>query len=204
MHHRYFVTGIDTGIGKTIVSAILALATAATYWKPIQSGDLDKSDSMLVKRLTRNKVNILPEAVKLKHPLSPHAAAFMEKRSIGLENFKQELPKGNLIVEGAGGLMVPFNNNELILDLIKQLNLEVILVSKNYLGSINHTLMSLEVLKSRAINIKGVLFNGETNELTEEVILKYTGVKCLGRIPNAENLDEAFIEEMALQMKNSL
>jgi dethiobiotin synthetase len=196
---NYFVTGIGTNIGKTIVSAILTEALEADYWKPIQAGDLEHTDSFKVKDLISNSTTkIHPEAYRLNKPMSPHAAAKLDNITLNLE--KIELPKttNNLIIEGAGGLMVPLNNQDLIIDLIKKLDVEVILVSQNYLGSINHTLLSLEILKSNHLNILGIIFNGKPNLETEHYILNYSGVKCLGRIDEHEQITK----EVVLSYKN--
>ena len=196
---NYFVTGIGTNIGKTIVSAILTEALEADYWKPIQAGDLEHTDSFKVKDLISNSTTkIHPEAYRLNKPMSPHAAAKLDNITIDLE--KIELPKttNNLIIEGAGGLMVPLNNKDLIIDLIKKLDVEVILVSQNYLGSINHTLLSLESLKVRKLKVKGVIFNGNPNLETENYILNYSGVKCLGRIDEHQQINQ----EVVLSYKN--
>jgi dethiobiotin synthetase len=196
---NYFVTGIGTNIGKTIVSAILTEALETDYWKPIQAGDLDFSDSLKVESLISNtKTKIHPEAYRLNKPMSPHAAAKLDNITIDLE--KIELPKttNNLIIEGAGGLMVPLNNKDLIIDLIKKLDVEVILVSQNYLGSINHTLLSLESLKVRNLKVKGVIFNGNPNLETENYILNYSGAKYLGRINEHQQINQ----EVVLSYKN--
>lgn len=196
---NYFVTGIGTNIGKTIVSAILTEALEADYWKPIQAGDLEHTDSFKVKDLISNSTTkIHPEAYRLNKPMSPHAAAKFDNITIDLE--KIELPKttNKLIIEGAGGLMVPLNNKDLIIDLIKKLDVEVILVSQNYLGSINHTLLSLESLKVRKLKVKGVIFNGNPNLETENYILNYSGVRCLGRIDEHKQLTK----EVILSYKN--
>jgi len=195
----YFVTGIGTNIGKTIVSAILTEALEADYWKPIQAGDLEYTDSFKVKDLISNSTTkIHPEAYRLNKPMSPHAAAKLDNITIDLE--KIELPKttNNLIIEGAGGLMVPLNDNELIIDLIQKLDAEVILVSQNYLGSINHTLLSLESLKVRKLKVKGIIFNGNPNLETENYILNYSGAKCLGRIDEHQEINQ----EVVLSYKN--
>src|SRR6195952_5566707 len=137
-----FITGIGTGIGKTIISAILVEKLKADYWKPIQSGDLDESDTLKVKSLITNTKSVFhPEAYRLTQPYSPHKSADLD--NVIIEADKIILPEtdNQLIIEGAGGLMVPLADNFLMIDLIKTLNTEVILVSKHYLGSINHTLL---------------------------------------------------------------
>ena len=193
-----FITGIGTDIGKTLVSAILTEKLQADYWKPVQAGSLDHTDTDEVKGLISNsKSKFHPESYRLQTPASPHYAA--EKEGIVINLDKIILPKteNTLIIEGAGGIMVPLNEKELVLDLIEKLGAEVVLVSKNYLGSINHTLMSYEVLKNRKLNIAGIVFNGESTPASEDYILKYTGLKCLGRIPLAKQIDKNFVMQCA-------
>jgi dethiobiotin synthetase len=184
-----FVTGIGTGIGKTLISAILVEKLKADYWKPVQSGDLDQSDTMKVKQLVSNTKSIYhPEAYRLTQPYSPHKSAELDGITIEEAKIKMPVTDNILLIEGAGGLMVPLNNHYLMIDLIVQLNAEVVLVSQNYLGSINHTLLSVEALKQRDIPVKGIIFNGETNPSTEDYILTYTGLKLLGHIPAFDNI----------------
>ncbi|TKB98377.1 dethiobiotin synthase [Pedobacter cryotolerans] len=191
MAQQYFITGIGTGIGKTITSAVITEKLKADYWKPIQSGDLNQSDSLAVENLISNpETKIHPELYRLNQPLSPHLSAKLDGIEIELKNFKLPKTENNLIVEGAGGLMVPLNSKELILDLIKHLNIPVIVVSQNYLGSINHTLLTINTLKQNNIKIKGIIFNGDTNLESEDYILKYTGIKHLGNIPMLKNVDK--------------
>lgn len=198
---KYFITGIGTNIGKTIVSAILTEALEADYWKPIQSGDLDTSDSLKVQNLISNpKTKIHPEAYRLNQPMSPHAAAKLDNITIELNNINLPKTHNNLIIEGAGGLMVPLNDKDLIIDLIAKLDAEVILVSQNYLGSINHTLLSIEMLKSKGLKVSGIIFNGEENKETESFILNYTKLKCLGRIQQHQEITK----EIVLSYKNQI
>ncbi len=166
-----FVTGIGTGVGKTYVSANLVEKLQADYWKPIQSGDLDKSDTMKVRSMIKNPISIFhPEAYRLTQPFSPHKSADLD--GIEIDPSKIILPKtqNQLIIEGAGGLMVPLNSYFLIIDLISQLQAEVVLVVMHYLGSINHTLLSIEMLKSRSLPINRVVFNGIKEAYSENVI----------------------------------
>ena len=189
MSKKYFITGISTGIGKTVTSAVLVEKLKADYWKPIQSGDLDQSDSLTVKSLISNqKSTIHPEKYKLTQPLSPHLSAKLDGVHIQLENLTPPQTENTLIIEGAGGLMVPLNEKELLLDLIKNLGIEVIVVSQNYLGSINHTLLTINTLKQNQIKIKGIIFSGDENLETQRYILQYTNVNDLGRIPFIEDL----------------
>jgi dethiobiotin synthetase len=183
-HKPLFVTGIGTDIGKTLVSAILVEKLKCDYWKPVQAGELENSDTMKVQRLVTNKISAFhPEAYRLTQPYSPHKAAAIDGININKEAIIIPETDNQLLVEGAGGLMVPLSEQYLIIDLIQQLNAEVILVSQNYLGSINHTLLSIEALKHRNIAIKGVIFNGEENTSTEDYITTYAQVQHLGRIP---------------------
>jgi dethiobiotin synthetase len=191
MAQQYFITGIGTGIGKTITSAVITEKLKADYWKPIQSGDLAQSDSLAIKDLiNNNKTVIHPELYRLNQPLSPHLSAKIDGIEIELDKFILPETENNLIVEGAGGLMVPLNGKELILDLIKHLNIPVIVVSQNYLGSINHTLLTINTLKQHQITIKGIIFSGDTNLESEDYILKYTSVKHLGNIPTLKQLSK--------------
>jgi dethiobiotin synthetase len=194
---KLVVTGIGTDVGKTVVSSILAEALKASYWKPVQAGDLDNSDSIKVDRYTEN-VTILPEAFKLTEPMSPHAAAEIDGISISSSDISIPNVEGNLVIEGAGGLMVPINSNGLTYaDLFEKWKLPTVVVSRHYLGSINHTLMTIEVLKSRGVEIAGLIFVGEENKGTESIILKTTGVKMIARIPIADEVNEEFIKSQA-------
>ena len=201
---KYIIAGIGTEIGKTFVSSILTEALEADYWKPIQSGALDFTDTDTVRSLiSTNKTVFHPETYRLNKPMSPHAAAEIDGVEIELSKF--ELPKTNnhLIVEMAGGIMVPLNNRETNLDLIKKLNIPVILVSKNYLGSINHTLLSVEILKLNNINIKGIIFNGQQNISSEDFILNYTKLDFLGRIDFEQNLDKNVVKKYAVNFRGN-
>lgn len=198
MNKQFIVTGIGTDIGKTVVSAILTQAFKASYWKPIQAGELDNSDSIKVKQWCDDSVSILPEFVRLKNPLSPHIASEMEGIQLSLNDFSLPEVTGNLIIESAGGLMVPINNEGLLfIDVIKKWELPVILVSKHYLGSINHTLLSAEVLKNQNIQVEGIIFIGNENIATESIILNKTGLKYITSIPLTSEINKEFIQEQA-------
>ena len=174
---RIFVTGIGTDIGKTVASAILVEALKADYWKPVQAGELQNTDTMKVKSLVSNNQSVFyPESFRLSKPMSPHAAAEYDNIEIKMNDIVPPQHTNTLIIEGAGGLMVPLNENFLMIDLIQQLKAEVILVSKNYLGSINHTLLTAEALKNRNILVKGIIFNGSSVNTTEKFICEYTGL----------------------------
>jgi dethiobiotin synthetase len=198
MKHQYIIAGISTEIGKTFISSILTEALEADYWKPVQSGALDFTDTDTVKSLISNTKTIFhPEAYRLTEPMSPHAAAAIDGVEIELSKFQLLQTNNHLIVELAGGLMVPLNDHETNVDLIKKLNLPVILISKNYLGSINHTLLSVEILKMNHISVKGLIFNGEQNISSEEFILNYTGLECLGKVNFEERIDKDVVKKWA-------
>ncbi|WP_313361225.1 dethiobiotin synthase [Empedobacter sp.] len=170
MSKQLFVTGIGTEVGKTMVSAILTEVLQADYWKPIQSGDLDSSDSLLVKSLTSPELKIHQERYRLQKAASPHQSAKEEDIEINLNDFEFPKTTNSLIVEGAGGLFVPINEEDFMIDLIQQFNLPVVMVATNYLGCINHTLLTIEILKLRNIAIEYFVFNGEFDEDTSRVI----------------------------------
>ena len=202
---RLFVTGIGTEVGKTIIAAILTEALEADYWKPIQAGDLHHSDTDRVKALVTNNRSIFyKEAFCLQQPMSPHAAAEKDGINVHLSNIRAPKTNNHLIIEGAGGLMVPLNYEDCIIDLILQLNCEVVLVSRNYLGRFNHTLLSIEALQKRGILIKGIIFNGAENKETEKVILKMANVSLLGRVWEEKGFDPIVIRKYAAQFKESL
>ena len=202
---RLFVTGIGTEVGKTVISAILTEALEADYWKPVQAGDLDYSDTHKVKDLVSNSKSVFHcETHALNHPMSPHAAAERDGVEISLNDFKIPHTDNNLVIEGAGGLMVPLNKRDCMIDLIEGLGVEAVLVSRNYLGSINHTLLSVEALKSRGVAIKGIIFNDEENAETESVILEMTGLQCLGRVGVIEDLSKESVAKCAENFKGVL
>lgn len=196
-----FITGNGTDIGKTIISAIITEHLAADYWKPIQSGELDNTDTMKVKRLVSNSKTVFhAERFKLIQPLSPHASAEIDGIQIQLEDFKLPITDNYLVIEGAGGLMVPLNNKILIADLITHLASSVIVVSRNYLGSINHTLLTIQELRRRNIPIIGIVFNGEHTPQTENFILQYTQLPLLFRVNIEEQIDKQTILKYSKQI----
>ena len=199
---KLFVTGIGTDIGKTVVAAVLTKAMEADYWKPVQCGELDNTDTMKVQSLVgKNRSVFHPEAYRLSGFMSPHAAAPLDGVKITLDNIILPDTENTLVIEGAGGLMVPLNSSDLVIDLINVLSCEAVVVSQNYLGSINHTLLTLSVLKERGIPITGVVFNGAKNKETENIILETTGVKCLGHIDQEKEITPEVIEKYAANFK---
>lgn len=204
MSKQYAITGIGTDVGKTVVSSIVAEALKASYWKPVQAGDLDNSDSIKVSNYTSN-VKVLKEAFRLMEPMSPHAAAEIDGVKIELSDLTLPHVESNFVVEGAGGLMVPLNSDGLTFaDAIAAWNLPTIIVSRHYLGSINHSLLTAEVLKLKGIEIAGFIFVGDENRATESIILKHTGLKMIARIPMAVQLDKSFIAEQAEKIRPQL
>lgn len=202
---RYFVTGIGTEVGKTIASAIITQALKADYWKPVQAGELNHSDRMKVEALIDNdRTKFHPEAYRLNQSMSPHAAADRDGVEIDISSIKMPHTDNHLVIEGAGGLLVPLNDKDTILTLIEMLNCEVILISRHYLGSINHTLMSIETLQQRNILIKGILFNGKENKDTESIIKKMSGIEVIGRIDEFDNLNHYLINSIAEELRNKL
>lgn len=201
---KLFITGIGTDVGKTITSAIVTQALEADYWKPIQAGDLDNSDSHKVKSQISNlKSQIFQNSYKLNTPASPHLAAAIDGITIDLKQIKVPSTDNHLVIEGAGGLLVPLNDNDTIIDLIKP-DYKIILVSRHYLGSINHTLLSFEALKSRNLKVAGIIFSGDENKATEEIILNKTKAKFIGRIVNEPYFDQNVIQYYADLFRENL
>lgn len=199
---RFFVTGIGTDVGKTIASAILVESLYADYWKPIQAGDLDNTDTMKVRSLISNTISKFhPETYQLTKQMSPHAAAEADGVKINIDTLALPITTNSLIIEGAGGLMVPLNDEFLVIDLIQKLKAEVILISKNYLGSINHTLLTVEALKNRNIPIAGIIFNGRPAKTSEDYILNYTGLKSLLSIEEEKKIDKEMILKYKAMLK---
>ena len=198
-----FVSGIGTEVGKTVVSAILVEALKADYFKPIQAGDLEHSDTAKVQSLISNRHSVFHKnSYALKTPMSPHAAAEIDGTQIDLKNIKRPKTKNHLVIEGAGGLLVPINDSQTIADLIQPTDL-VIVVSRHYLGSINHTLLSLNYLKEKGVNA-GIVFNGNEHPSTEEIIKKMTGIEVLGRIEDEPYFDKNVIKEYAERWRGRL
>lgn len=204
MKHTYFITGIGTDVGKTIAAAIITEALAADYWKPVQAGDLDNSDSHKVKRLVSNEKTVFhSNAFALNTPMSPHAAAAIDKVEVAANLIHRPRTTNDLVIEGAGGLLVPINETETILDLI-QPDDKIIVVSRHYLGSINHTLLTIEALKSRGLKCFGIIFNGDKNKSSEDIILKMSGAKFLGRIATEPYFDKNVVSEYAETFRSNI
>jgi len=202
-----FITGIGTEIGKTVVSAIIVEALQADYWKPIQAGMDEDSDNEKVRKLISNPSAVFyGEVYKLKLPASPHIAAREEQERIDLENITahfRTIPSKTLVIEGAGGLMVPLNEKEFIIDLIEMLQAKVILVSRNYLGSINHSLVTAALCKQRKLNVAGWIFNDQYQHYEDE-IAGWSGYPKIASIPFAGGVTSQFVSEQAQLIKANL
>lgn len=201
---KLFVTGISTDVGKTITSAIIVEALEADYWKPIQAGDLDNSDSHKIKsQISNTKSQIFGNSYKLNTPASPHLAAEIDGITIDLKQINEPKTNNHLVIEGAGGIFVPLNEKDSIIDLI-QPDYKVIVVSRHYLGSINHTLLTIEAIKNRGFEVSGIIFSGSENKSTEDLILNKTGIKCIGRIDEEPYFDQNVIREYADLFRENL
>lgn len=201
--NTYFVTGISTEVGKTVASAILVEALQADYWKPIQAGDLDHSDTHKVEKLVSNsKTKFHPNSYALKTPMSPHAATKIDGIEIDLKQIQKPKTKNNLVIEGAGGLLVPLNDQQTILDIIKP-TYKVIVVSRHYLGSINHTLLTVNLLKEKGFDVS-IIFSGNEHKSTEDIIKKMTNVPVIGRIDEEPYFDKNVVKEYAELFKDKL
>jgi dethiobiotin synthetase len=199
---KYFVTGIDTDSGKTVASAILCEMLGADYWKPVQAG-LPRDADTVKSLITNLKTRVHPERFLLTTPASPHASAKIDGIEIKLSDFS--LPDANhLIAEGAGGCLVPLNDSEVVIDIARNLNFDVIVVADLYLGSINHTLLTLEAITSRGLRIQGIIFNGDANPESQRVILKhFPHVPMLLHIRKEKNIDKDTVRRYAEQLRKN-
>ncbi len=200
---KIFITGIGTDVGKTIASAIVVEALEADYFKPVQAGDLTYSDTDKVKELVSNTTSkFYPNSYALQTPMSPHAAAEIDGVTIDLKTVKLPKTNNDIVVEGAGGLLVPLNEKETILDLISS-DYKVIVVSRHYLGSINHTLLTVKLLQEKGFD-PVIIFSGEEHVTTEDIIQKMTGTQVIGRIDNEPYFDTMVVKEYASVFKDKL
>lgn len=201
---KLFITGISTDVGKTIASAIIVEALQADYWKPIQAGDLDHSDTHKVQFLVSNSQSQFhPNSYALHTPASPHWSAAIDGITIAMNQIQEPQTNNHLVVEGAGGILVPLNETQSVVDLI-QPDYKVIVVSRHYLGSINHTLLTIEALQNRKIQVAGIIFSGDENTSTESIILSRTGVPFIGRIAQEPYFDTNVISEYAELFRENL
>ena len=201
-----FITGTGTDIGKTLISSIITEALNADYWKPVQAGFTEGTDSLFVREMISNKKSkIHPELYRLKMPASPHISAPAEQKEIKIKEIIAHLPKtkNQLIIEGAGGLMVPLNTKELILNLIKKLDAKVIIVSKNELGSINHSLLTAAVLKKEKVNVAGWIFTEDYKDYEQE-IAEWSGFPVIASVKHLPVISKKTIKAEALKMLSKL
>ncbi len=211
MNNSIFITGIGTDVGKTLIAAIITEALQADYWKPIQAGYADGTDAELISSLLSNPVSIIhPESYKLQTPASPHIAAAKEHITIDLdvlikdaEDIMNKTGEKPLIIEGAGGLLVPLSNELMVADLVKKINAKIILVSRNYLGSINHSLLTAAYCKSNGLNVTGWIFSDDYMNYEEEIV-QWSGYPSIASIPKMQQVNKTTIKEQAERIRVSL
>lgn len=199
---KYFVTGIDTDSGKTLVSAILCEMLQADYWKPIQAGyPTDRETVMSLVSNTKSKFH--KELFLLTEPMSPHAAAKIDGVSITMDRLQCPDSANALVIEGAGGCLVPINNTDFVIDIALKLQAEVVLVADLYLGSINHTLLTVNLLRTKNATVKGIIFNGEANPESQEIILHHSGLPPLLHINKEKSITPDLVSRYAGILKKS-
>jgi dethiobiotin synthase len=192
---KIFITGTDTDVGKTIISAWLCVHLNACYWKPVQSG-LERDSDFVRRILNGDEARIIPESYRFDAPVSPHLASKMEDRNIEMSELSlPEINCDSLIVEGAGGILVPLNDESTVIDLLRQLKLPVIIVARSSLGTINHTCLTIEALKNRKLSVLGVIMNGPRNDNNSKAIEKYGGVPVLDEVEKFKSLDYVSFKE---------
>lgn len=192
----YIITGTDTGIGKTVASAMLVQGLEYNYWKPIQSGIEDGGvDTRRVQKMTDLPDDrFLPERYVFSEPLSPHRAAELDDSFVDLDNLEPPLTERPLIIEGAGGLMVPLTRKNLLINQFKKWDVPLILCARTGLGTINHTLLSLEAIWARDIKLHGIIFIGENNDDNMTTIHEFSGAKVLGHIPMLDEINSSSLQ----------
>lgn len=211
MKRPYFITGIGTDVGKTLVSAVLAEALEADYWKPVQAGLSDGTDAATIASLISNsQTRVREELYRLQTPASPHIAARIDhvdidpgKIKAAADQLLQDAGERPLLIEGAGGLLVPFSDTLFVADLIRLLNARVLLVSRNYLGSINHSLLTAAYCKNNGLDVAGWLFTDDYMNYENEIV-RWSGYPSLGSIPRLAQVTKETIREQALALKNRL
>ncbi|MDH5609767.1 MAG: dethiobiotin synthase [Cyclobacteriaceae bacterium] len=199
---NYFVTAIGTDSGKTLVSALLVEFLKADYWKPIQAG-LPRDTDTVMGLVSNTQTTFHPEQFLLQLPASPHASARHEGLEISLSDFQLPAASGDLVIEGAGGILVPINDRDYVIDLAGKFSSQIILVSNLYLGSINHTLLSIDYLQRNHLPIKGIIFNGPSNPESEQIILKKSGLTCLLKIEQEKSITKQVISKYVDQLKQT-
>lgn len=195
---RLFVTGIGTDVGKTLAAAILTEALEADYWKPIQSGNIQTEDAMTVWSLiSNNRTHIHKEAYSFREPVSPHLAAALENTVIDTDAIKCPVTDKHLVIEGAGGILVPLNDKDFVIDLAKRFDAEVILVIRNYLGCINHSLLSIDYLRQHHYKLKGLVLNGDFDADVKRIICAHAAVPVIVEIPELPEINKETVKRYA-------
>ena len=203
--NKYFITGIGTNVGKTIVSAILTEALKADYWKPLQSGVAEGTDKGLVSSLLTNTASVCHnESYLFQEPVSPHLAASLEKKKIKLEQMHLPDTQNDLIIEGAGGILVPLNDSNYVIDLAQEFEADVILVCRNYLGCINHSLLSIDYLVKNNFPVKGIVLVGNFDKAVKLAITNYSELPVLAEIPEMVEISKESILNQAQKINLSL
>jgi len=203
--NKYFITGIGTNVGKTIVSAILTEALKADYWKPVQSGVADGTDKDLVSSLITNTTSVCHnESYSFQEPASPHLAASLENQKIKLEQMHLPKTQNDLIIEGAGGILVPLNDSNYVIDLAQEFEADVILVCRNYLGCINHSLLSIDYLVKNNFPVKGLVLVGNFDKAVKLAITNYSELPVLAEIPEMSEISKETILNQAQKINLSL
>lgn len=201
---KYIVTGIGTDVGKTVASAVLCTALNANYWKPVQAGTEPMTDTERVRGLIPEHLKCFEEHLVLQTPMSPHAAADLEGEHLEIGEIEVPHTLMNLIIEGAGGVMVPLNDTHHYLDLFRLWGYPVIVVIRHYLGSINHSLMTINTLQNAQVPIAGIVYSGEKHPSSESVIESMTGINVLARIPEMDPVDTKGVQDIAEAIKSDL
>lgn len=202
---NYFITGIGTDVGKTVVGAILTEALEADYWKPVQCGVEEGTDKDTIKTLISNtKTVIHPEAYCLKEPASPHLAAQLENTKIVMERIIPPHTENTLIIEGAGGILVPLNDSNFVIDIARDHEMEIILVIKNYLGCINHSLLSIDYLLKNGYEIKGLVLNGNFDKVVKNTILNYAELPLIAELNDLSEVSRDTVKANANKVDLSL
>lgn len=200
-----FVTGIGTGVGKTVTATILAKALKADYWKPVQTGSSEGTDASFAGLYVDKQVSkIHPPAYLFSHPSSPHYAARLENCTIQLKEIQLPSSDNRIVAEGAGGLLVPLNEKHTVADLILHLQLPAVLVASNYLGSINHTLLSIAYMRQKKIPLLGIIFNGKKFLDNEEIITRFSHVPVLGFVEEATEFNAHFFEKQSAALRTNI
>ncbi|MBL7920265.1 MAG: dethiobiotin synthase [Bacteroidia bacterium] len=203
--NKYFITGIGTGVGKTLVSAILTEALEADYWKPVQCGIKDGTDKETVKNLISNSKTVIhSEEHCLEEPVSPHLAAAMAGYKIIMESMEIPMTSNRMVIEGAGGILVPLNEQYFVIDMATFFEAEIILVIRNYLGCINHSLLSIDYLTKNGFDVKGLILIGNFDPAVRTSIVNYAELPVIAELPEVNEISKETISVLAQKVDLSL